>query len=55
MDGYLRQDKFIDHQTVIKTKDFLEWVGVEKLNLEGLKLANYSCSNDVLRLFLWYL
>ena len=42
MDGYLRPDQFIDQQTVIKTKDFLEWVGVEKLNLEGLKSANYS-------------
>ena len=27
MDGYLRPDQFIDHKTVIKTKDFLEWVG----------------------------
>ena len=27
----------------------------EKLNLEGLKLANYSCNNDVFRLFLGFL
>ena len=32
------------------------WSGwVKKLNLEGLKLTNYSCNNDVFRLFLWYL
>ena len=27
MDGYPRPDQFLDHQTVIKTKDFFEWVG----------------------------
>ena len=55
MCDYLRPDQLIDHQTVIKTKDFLEWVGVEKSNLEGLKLANFPCNNDDFRLFVWYL
>ena len=27
MCDYLRPDQLIDHQTVIKTKDFFEWVG----------------------------